>query len=175
MAVLGYTSRAGSHLGCRCLSYSHLHFRSSSGQCHARKFQSFTFIFGHASPAPPAPIYVSSLLVTCTKFAICSYKVKLTGEELCFGYSSSLTRETVGTEQIVAAEITHASGLSQWGGWGIRYSRHATGYIASNGPALKITVMKMNPHTTSRQYVFSCDDADALLTMLRDGRCPRLQ
>jgi hypothetical protein len=103
------------------------------------------------------------------------YRVKLTRDWLEFGYSTALTRVTVSTDEIVEASVIQVSGLSQWGGWGIRYNGVAWGYIASNGPALQITRMFMNPHYTNRVYVFSCDDPDAVLRKLRDGRCSKLR
>ena len=104
-----------------------------------------------------------------------SYRVKLMSDSLQFGYSTALTRVTLSLDEILEAEVTRVSGLSQWGGWGIRYNGVETGYIASNGPALRITRVYMNPHHTNHVYVFSCHDAEAVLQKLQDGRCPKLR
>jgi hypothetical protein len=75
--------------------------------------------------------------------------------QLVFGYSSGQTRKSIDRSLLLSAEpIEHVNGLVQWGGWGIRKNlRWETGYVASNGPAVRIKT-----RDKGGTYVFNCKD-----------------
>ena len=71
------------------------------------------------------------------------------------------------------------NGLTSWGGWGIRFNlRGEIGYIAKNGPAVRIEVnnKKENNNTAdnnddddyakAKVYVFNCDEASRVCQIL---------
>lgn len=83
------------------------------------------------------------------------YSVTVDSDQVVFGYSSGLTRKCIDRSNILSAEpIDHVNGLLQWGGWGIRMKLtfDATGYIAKNGPAVRIKTRD------AETYVFNCKD-----------------
>lgn len=74
---------------------------------------------------------------------------------------------------LCATPIEHVNGLTQWGGWGIRYNlKWEMGYIAKNGQAIRIEVKKKKENgdddaTTSKKvYVFNCEEAERVCSIL---------
>ena len=92
-----------------------------------------------------------------------TYSVRVFDAQLDFGYSSGLTHKNMDRSLVLSAEpIDHVNGLSQWGGWGIRKNlQWETGYIASNGPAVRIKTKDKG-----RTYVFNCKDPQRVCQIL---------
>jgi hypothetical protein len=92
-----------------------------------------------------------------------TYRVEVSVSQLVFGYSSGLTRRSMDRSMVLSAEpIEHVNGLFQWGGWGIRKNfRWETGYIASNGPAVRIKT-----RDKGGTYVFNCKDPQQVCQIL---------
>jgi hypothetical protein len=92
-----------------------------------------------------------------------TYRVEVSGSQLVFGYSSGLTRKSMDRSLLLSAEpIEYINGLLQWGGWGIRKNlRWETGYVASNGPAVRIKT-----RDNGGTYVFNCKDPQLVCQIL---------
>jgi hypothetical protein len=72
-------------------------------------------------------------------------------------------RKAVNRSDIVSVEVVdHINGIMDWGGYGIRKQLPSwdTGYIARNGPGVRM-VMK---HSIS--YTFSCRDPNEVVSIL---------
>ncbi len=95
-----------------------------------------------------------------------TYSVDVTDELLTFGYSWDMTRKSVVRSQIVSATpVSDIRGLTQWGGWGIRYNlKGETGYIVKDGPGLRISVL--DQRQKEQVYVFNCSDPDRVCKLL---------
>ena len=107
------------------------------------------------------------------------YHVRITAESLSFGYNTGLTCKTTNRGDIVqATPVPHVRGLLEWGGWGIRLNlRGETGYIAKNGPAVRVVLQK-NRHSDEEAvssaeensktsvYVFNCEDPSTVCDLL---------
>lgn len=91
-----------------------------------------------------------------------TYSVEIYTDRLIFGYSSGMTRKVVERSQVLSAEpIDHVNGLYSWGGWGIRKNlKWETGYIARNGPAVRIKT------TDNQTYVFNAKDPKRVCDIL---------
>ncbi len=90
------------------------------------------------------------------------YRVTVSRDQVVFGYSSSWTRKSLDRSTIISAEpIQHINGLLHWGGWGIRMQlgTWATGYIARNGPGVRVK-------TKDKSYVFNCKDPQHVCAIL---------
>ena len=95
------------------------------------------------------------------------YSVKVTKDQVVFGYSSSWTRKCVDRSMILSADpIDHVNGLLQWGGWGIRKKLGSweTGYISTNGPAVRIKT------TENKAFLFNCKEPDLVCDILMSRR-----
>lgn len=92
-----------------------------------------------------------------------TYSVQVSGAQVDFGYSSGLTHKRMDRSLVLSAEpIGHVNGFSQWGGWGIRKNlRWETGYIASNGPAVRVKTKDKGG-----TYVFNCKDPQLVCQIL---------
>ena len=93
------------------------------------------------------------------------YHVRLTKQELSFGYNFGIVSRTVDRSIIQSAEpLEHINGLLQWGGWGIRKNLSwQTGYISKNGSGVKLT---LNERGKEFVYVFNCEDPEKLCDLL---------
>jgi hypothetical protein len=93
------------------------------------------------------------------------YHVDVSEDFLDFGYS--MVRKSVALSQIQSATpIPDINGLTQWGGWGIRYNLAGEiGYIVTNGPGVRIRVS--NGEQKEQVYVFNCKDPDKICSLLR--------
>lgn len=101
-----------------------------------------------------------------------TYSVTVTkdGEELTFGYSWNMARKTVTVDQISSATIVpDIRGLREWGGWGIRTNLWGfdTGYIAKNGPGVRIEVQRKGKKKDA-VYVFNCEDPEIMCKLLKN-------
>ena len=65
-----------------------------------------------------------------------------------------------------AEEIERINGFLDWGGYGLRKQLPSfdTGYIARNGPGVRVKMQKPNGKTTN--YTFSCHEAAKLVRLL---------
>uniref|UniRef100_A0A7S1VVB9 Uncharacterized protein n=1 Tax=Grammatophora oceanica TaxID=210454 RepID=A0A7S1VVB9_9STRA len=95
------------------------------------------------------------------------YHVTVTQDkELSFGYSWASVNKILITTDMVgkATPLEEVHALKHWGGWGIRKNlKWDTGYIARNGPGVKIQVgTKEKSHT----YVFNCQEPEKLCSIL---------
>jgi len=94
--------------------------------------------------------------------------VTVTAHELSFGYSSGCMQNSVDRSQILEAEvIKHVNGFLDWGGYGIRKQLPSwdTGYIARNGPAVRIKI-KDAKSGKEKNYTFSCRDPEQVVSIL---------
>jgi hypothetical protein len=66
--------------------------------------------------------------------------------------------------------IEHINGLCEWGGYGIRKQLPdwETGYIARNGPGVRMTFLDGNSGK-ELAVTFSCKDPDTVVTLLTGG------
>jgi hypothetical protein len=94
-------------------------------------------------------------------------------KNLTFGYNHGWTQKTVSNldieEMTILKENIH--GLSQWGGWGIRYRLYPVeqwGYIATNGPGIRVRIRDQLTNT-SRVYVFNCQDPQRVYQLMMMG------
>ena len=95
------------------------------------------------------------------------YHVTVTANELSFGFSSGCMQNSIDRANILEAEvIEHVNGICEWGGYGIRKQLPSwdTGYIARNGPAVRIRIKKENG--TETNYTFSCHDPETVVRIL---------
>ncbi|KAI2504677.1 hypothetical protein MHU86_9787 [Fragilaria crotonensis] len=98
--------------------------------------------------------------------AFWTYSVDVTEELLSFGYSWNMARKSAARSQIVSAtQVPEIRGLTQWGGWGIRYNlKGDTGYIVKDGPGVRITVLNQNQK--EQVYFFNCSDPEKVCKLL---------
>ena len=127
-----------------------------------------TIIYYHENYPPPwRPLLI---LVFPILPIFWTYQITITDTTLTFGYTHAST--TVHRNDIISATpIQHENGLTNWGGWGIRFNlRGETGYICKNGSAVRIEVeMKDKKSAGECQpnvYVFSCDEASRVCHIL---------
>lgn len=76
-------------------------------------------------------------------------------------------QNTLDRSVILEAEvIEHINGFLDWGGYGIRKQLPSwdTGYVARNGPGVRVRVKK--PDGKETNYTFSCRDPEAVVTIL---------
>jgi len=95
------------------------------------------------------------------------YHVTITQNELSFGFSSGCMQNSVDRSQILEAEeIEHINGFLDWGGYGIRKQLPSwdTGYIARNGPGVRIKIKKSNGKEA--EYTFSCHEPAEVVRIL---------
>jgi len=90
------------------------------------------------------------------------------------GYSHAYS-EIDRNDIVGAAHIEHVNGLTQWGGWGIRYNlRGEMGYIVRNGPAVRIEIRKGKENEgedcSRKVYVFNCEDAERVCEILNEAK-----
>lgn len=92
-----------------------------------------------------------------------------------------MARKSVDRSQVSSATaIPHINGLTQWGGWGILLGlslKCQTGYIAKNGPDVRITILHGKKNKES-VYVFNCEDPDKVLRdseLYQEGKAPHFQ
>ena len=105
-----------------------------------------------------------------------NYRVAITKQKLTIGYSycySDIERNDI----LTATPIAHVNGLTEWGGWGLRYNlKWETGYIVKNGPAVRIEVRSggsdgngdadENASMKKKIYVFNTDEAEKVCDIL---------
>lgn len=115
-----------------------------------------------------SPCFLWTLvLAPCLMPVVWKYSVALTDTELSFGYSSGCMNVSFDRSSILEAEeINNINGFCDWGGYGIRKQLPSfdTGYIARNGPAVRIRVKRANGSETN--YTFSCHDPEELVRLL---------
>jgi hypothetical protein len=95
------------------------------------------------------------------------YHVTITENELSFGYSSGCMQVCFDRSCVLEAEeIANVNGFCEWGGYGIRKQLPSwdTGYIARNGPAVRVRVKLSNGKETN--YTFSCHDPAEVVRIL---------
>jgi hypothetical protein len=101
------------------------------------------------------------------------YSVDVTSENLSFGYSWNMARKSVDRSKVSSATaIPHINGLTQWGGWGIRLGlslKCQTGYIAKNGPGVRISILNEKKNKESI-YVFNCEEPDKVCEILNSTK-----
>ena len=70
------------------------------------------------------------------------------------------------SQVLEAEEIDRINGFLDWGGYGIRKQLPSwdTGYIARNGPAVRISVKAANGK--EKKYTFSCHDPAEVVRVL---------
>jgi hypothetical protein len=98
---------------------------------------------------------------------------------LFVGYSWTFRREIKRQWIVKAEKIDHISGLTQWGGWGYRYrligggggwSMNEIGYIAKNGPGIRLTYKETEEEDgkqdNNKVIVFNCEQAEKVCRML---------
>ena len=99
--------------------------------------------------------------------------MRVTSDELQFGYSSFLSRKATPRAAIVKAEpIERVNGLTEYGGWGIRLRLNfsgETGYIAKNGPAVRVILRKGRQGSRTCTYVFNCDQPKTVCDLLNQN------
>lgn len=91
----------------------------------------------------------------------------ITANELSFGYSSGCMQASFDRSQVLEAEeIERVNGFMDWGGYGIRKQLPTwdTGYIARNGPAVRIRVKASTGK--EKMYTFSCHDPAEVVRVL---------
>jgi hypothetical protein len=74
---------------------------------------------------------------------------------------------TIERANILEAEaLEHINGFLDWGGYGIRKQLPSwdTGYVARNGPAVRVRVKLTSGKETN--YTFSCRDPDEVVRLL---------
>uniref|UniRef100_A0A6U0JUZ2 Uncharacterized protein n=1 Tax=Minutocellus polymorphus TaxID=265543 RepID=A0A6U0JUZ2_9STRA len=122
-----------------------------------------TKIIYHEQFAPPWRALLAIVFPIAPIFW--NYTVNVTTETLTIGYSycySNIDRDDI----VRATPIEHANGLTEWGGWGLRYNllKWETGYIVKNGPAVRIEVRRKGSDdggadhgasTNKKVYVFN--------------------
>jgi hypothetical protein len=66
-----------------------------------------------------------------------------------------------------AEEIEYVNGLCEWGGYGIRKQIPSwdTGYIARDGPAVRIRIQR-STNGKEANYIFSCHDPTEVVRFL---------
>ena len=106
-------------------------------------------------PSTDAPIIYEE---TYQPWFFFPYSVKVSKEELSFGYYFWIFTKTVDRARITEAlPLNNVQGFREWGGWGIKLrpkdGHWETGYIAKNGGAVKI---KVQDETRESYYVFTC-------------------
>ena len=99
-----------------------------------------------------------------------TYSVDVSKESLSFGYSWNVSRKSVALSQVATATvIPEIHGLREWGGWGIRYNlAMETGYIAKNGPGVRITLN--NEIHKQVVYVFNCNDPELVCSLVNSSK-----
>jgi hypothetical protein len=67
-----------------------------------------------------------------------------------------------------AEEIEYVNGFCEWGGYGIRKQIPSwdTGYIARNGPAVRIRIQRSATNGKEANYIFSCHDPTEVVRIL---------
>ena len=114
--------------------------------------------------------------------AFWKYSVDVTNDSLSFGFSWNIFRKSVARSQIESATVVpEINGLCQWGGWGVGSTVDVgvewsvvnvaleTGYIATNGPGVRIATRNHNKDSSSI-YVFSCQDPESVCNILNSSR-----
>jgi len=94
------------------------------------------------------------------------YHVRLSGDSISFGYSAGCGQRKIDLSNIRSVEvIKHINGLCEWGGYGIRKQLPSweTGYIARNGPGVRMTFMDNGKELA---VTFNCEDPDTLVNLL---------
>jgi hypothetical protein len=111
---------------------------------------------------------ISSHHHLCLSSSSCrKYHVRVTTDQLQFGYSSDCMAMYVDRTQILTIEkVSLISPLMDWGGWGIRKQLPSwdTGYITRKGPGMRITIT--DNKGKERCYTFCCNDPDAVIDIL---------
>jgi hypothetical protein len=92
---------------------------------------------------------------------------------LTFGYNHAWTQRTVSSLDVEELSILKEDirGLSQWGGWGIRYRPFPSGewgYIATNGPGIRIHI-RDHATNSSNVYLFNCRDPQRVYELMMMG------
>ena len=91
---------------------------------------------------------------------------------LSFGYSSWLSSNTFNLDEIDTVQpISHINGLTEYGGWGIKMKLGnfgTTGYIAKNGPGIKLTAT--NKKGKTKKYVFNCDNPQKVCDLINQHK-----
>ena len=89
--------------------------------------------------------------------------------QLSFGYNTGMTSQTISIDNIVSAEPIHRiNGFLEWGGWGLRKNlQWHTGYIAKNGPGVKVrTKIGYEPTAKETTYVFNCSSPEEVCDLI---------
>jgi len=106
-----------------------------------------------------------------------NYRVTIAKPKLTIGYSycySDIDRGDI----LRATPIDQVNGLTEWGGWGLRYNlKWEIGYIVKNGPAVRIEVRSSkgsddngdageNASMKRKVYVFNTDQPQRVCDIL---------
>jgi hypothetical protein len=78
-------------------------------------------------------------------------------------------RKTVNRTDIISVEIVdHINGFMDWGGYGIRKQLPSwdTGYIARNGPGVRIVIKHPTTSNKELSYTFSCHNPNDVANIL---------
>jgi hypothetical protein len=78
-------------------------------------------------------------------------------------------RKTVNRSDIVCVEVVESiNGFMDWGGYGIRKQLPSwdTGYIARNGPGVRIVMKHPTISNKEVSYTFSCRDPNEVANIL---------
>ncbi len=92
--------------------------------------------------------------------------MRLSDDTISFGYSCDCGQRTIDLANVKTAEVVeHINGLCEWGGYGIRWQLPSmeVGYIARNGPGVRLTFME---NGKEKAATFSCFDHEKLVSML---------
>jgi len=94
------------------------------------------------------------------------YHVRVNKELLSLGYSHYFYQEIERCAIEKAESIEHINGMTQFGGWGYRKNlQWITGYIATNGPGIRLTYKQKNGNQTVT-IIFNCQDAKKVCDIL---------
>ncbi|WP_143338131.1 DUF1648 domain-containing protein [Demequina sp. NBRC 110054] len=101
-----------------------------------------------------------AVLVTVLTSIMTVFHVRADARGLSVRSTVGFLRFTVPASDIASATVSDVSGLTQFGGWGVRSIPGATGIILRNGPALEVT------RRSGRRLVVTLDDAETVAGVL---------
>lgn len=115
----------------------------------------------------PPYVYVVAVLCPLVLPFFYKYHVQVDSKQLCVGYSYYF-HEEIDLCSIKKVEVMdHINGLTQFGGWGYRLTlRGESGYIARNGPGLRVA-FENNNNSRERTIVFNCQDPEAVRKLIQ--------
>ncbi|WP_062203621.1 hypothetical protein [Demequina salsinemoris] len=101
-----------------------------------------------------------ALLVTVLVSIMTVFHVRADARGLSVRSPIGFPRFTIAASDIASATVTDVSGLTQFGGWGVRMIPGATGVILRNGPGLDVA------RRSGRRFVITLDDAETVAGVL---------